>query len=215
VADVIRVRSVNPRPRLSRRPGPGLSPLERAPRPIMSILRRIGTQHECGGRRIPFRRTNPRFDERPGIPRFAFGLWLIAWFAARPTQGVSGDHSPVSERHAFRSATRRSPVPFEGGSTNGTSPRRVHERHATNAWGYIPALDGVRARSAGRRRLVNHGDWACVAAASLGVEVFFVLNGYLITSLLLDAWRGTAATPSSSGGLPARGSPACSRLASS
>jgi peptidoglycan/LPS O-acetylase OafA/YrhL len=58
--------------------------------------------------------------------------------------------------------------------------------------GYQPALDGLRtfavvAVIASHSRLwTNSGGW-------LGVDVFFALSGFLITSLLLDEWVVTAA----------------------
>ncbi len=68
----------------------------------------------------------------------------------------------------------------DGEPTNGAS---AHPR-----LGYIPALDGVRALAVAAV-LVYHGDLGWFSGGFLGVDVFFVLSGYLITSVLLDAWR--------------------------
>ena len=50
---------------------------------------------------------------------------------------------------------------------------------------YLPQLDGVRAIAIGAV-LLFHGGTQWLPGGFLGVDVFFVLSGYLITSLLLD-----------------------------
>ncbi|UQX13316.1 acyltransferase family protein [Candidatus Mycobacterium methanotrophicum] len=75
----------------------------------------------------------------------------------------------VAPPHVGRLATTRS---SEGG---GRSSRRPG----------IPALDGVRA-AAVALVLADHGGIPGMAGGFLGVDVFFVLSGFLITSLLLD-----------------------------
>ena len=77
------------------------------------------------------------------------------------------------------------PPPANGASTNGSSTNGA-AAHAR--LGYIPALDGVRALAVAAV-LVYHGDLGWFSGGFLGVDVFFVLSGYLITSVLLDAWR--------------------------
>ena len=57
-------------------------------------------------------------------------------------------------------------------------PERVHERLPT-----LPALDGIRAVAVAAV-LLYHSDIFWFPGGLLGVEVFFVLSGYLITSLL-------------------------------
>ncbi|MET0275327.1 MAG: acyltransferase, partial [Acidimicrobiia bacterium] len=54
--------------------------------------------------------------------------------------------------------------------------------------GYIPALDGLRALAVGAV-LAYHGDVGWIPGGFLGVDVFFVISGYLITCLLLGDWR--------------------------
>jgi peptidoglycan/LPS O-acetylase OafA/YrhL len=59
----------------------------------------------------------------------------------------------------------------------------------------VPALDGLRLVCC-LAVVVGHAAWGPIAgrAATFGVEVFFALSGYLITSLLLGerASRGAA-----------------------
>jgi len=54
--------------------------------------------------------------------------------------------------------------------------------------GYIPALDGLRAVAV-MAVLFYHGNVRWMPGGFLGVDVFFVISGYLITSLLLSDWR--------------------------
>src|SRR5215813_9976050 len=51
--------------------------------------------------------------------------------------------------------------------------------------GYLPGLDGVRALAV----LADHADIGWLPGGFLGVEIFFVVSGYLITSLLLSEYR--------------------------
>ena len=52
---------------------------------------------------------------------------------------------------------------------------------------YLPGLDGLRAVAVGAV-LLYHANLAWLPGGFLGVEVFFVLSGYLITALLLGEW---------------------------
>lgn len=51
--------------------------------------------------------------------------------------------------------------------------------------GYLPGLDGLRAVSVGAV-IAYHLDLSWATGGYLGVEVFFVVSGYLITLLALD-----------------------------
>lgn len=51
--------------------------------------------------------------------------------------------------------------------------------------GYLPGLDGVRALAV-LGVLLYHADLSWISGGYLGVDVFFVLSGFLITSLILE-----------------------------
>ena len=55
---------------------------------------------------------------------------------------------------------------------------------------YSPGLDGLRAIAVSAV-LLYHADLPFVPGGFLGVEVFFVISGYLITALLLAEWHRT------------------------
>ena len=69
------------------------------------------------------------------------------------------------------------PTPSSGWSA-------AHDTHLP----YLPGLDGLRAFAV-VAVLLYHAEVRWVPGGYLGVEVFFVLSGYLITALLLAEWR--------------------------
>src|SRR5438105_8548091 len=58
------------------------------------------------------------------------------------------------------------------------------------SFGYKPALDGLRAVAV-LAVILYHLDYHWARGGYLGVDTFFVLSGYLITSLLLTEWERT------------------------
>ena len=56
--------------------------------------------------------------------------------------------------------------------------------------GYMPALDGVRAFAV-LAVMAYHGGISFLPAGFFGVDAFFVLSGFLITTLLVTEWVGT------------------------
>ncbi len=65
------------------------------------------------------------------------------------------------------------------------APIRVGPRRYVGSGQGIPALDGVRAIAVGLV-LADHGGVPGLPGGFLGVDVFFVLSGFLITSLLIE-----------------------------
>lgn len=53
---------------------------------------------------------------------------------------------------------------------------------------YLPGLDGLRALAV-LAVVIYHADLGWLPGGFLGVEIFFVISGYLITALLLAEWR--------------------------
>jgi len=74
--------------------------------------------------------------------------------------------------------TKRSPTSASGGTV---------ARGRPIVFGYVPALDGLRAISV-IGVMLYHGGAPILSGGFLTIDVFFVLSGFLITSLLLGEW---------------------------
>ncbi|MGH8984388.1 MAG: acyltransferase family protein [Acidimicrobiia bacterium] len=61
--------------------------------------------------------------------------------------------------------------------------------HASPRLGYLPALDGLRAVAVVAVLLYHSYDLRMLRGGFLGVDVFFVLSGYLITLVLVSGYR--------------------------
>ena len=81
-----------------------------------------------------------------------------------------------------RHAGAAPPRPFE--HTVRSRPRRA-SRPSTPSMGYQPALDGLRALSV-IAVIFYHAGFGWMHGGFFGVEVFFVVSGFLITSLLIE-----------------------------
>lgn len=68
-----------------------------------------------------------------------------------------------------------------------SSPDSSAERHTALRMPYLPALDGLRALAV-IAVLLYHANLP-VRGGFLGVEIFFVLSGFLITGILLNEWE--------------------------
>ena len=77
--------------------------------------------------------------------------------------------------------------------------------------GHIPGLDGIRALSV-LAIIAFHTGLNSVPGGFYGVDAFFVLSGFLITSLLVKEWRERG--PSACAGSGPAGPGACCRRCS-
>ncbi|MGA9145956.1 MAG: acyltransferase, partial [Candidatus Nanopelagicales bacterium] len=80
-----------------------------------------------------------------------------------------------------RSAAANSPTP----DSRSTGDKTPHVTHNTPPLGYLPSLDGIRAIAV-LAVMVFHSALPWLPGGFLGVDVFFVLSGFLITTLLLQ-----------------------------
>jgi hypothetical protein len=69
---------------------------------------------------------------------------------------------------------------------------------------YMPGLDGLRALAVAAV-LLYHAGLPWIPGGFLGVDVFFVVSGYLITSLLLAEWGARGHVDLKPSGSGARG----------
>lgn len=81
---------------------------------------------------------------------------------------------------------------MSGAPPTGSIPWRLDRGRSAGELGYQPGLDGIRALAI-LGVLLYHGGIDILPGGFLGVDVFFVLSGFLITTLLLEQFqnRGT------------------------
>ena len=70
------------------------------------------------------------------------------------------------------------------------TPWHLDRGRASGEMGYLPGLDGIRAIAV-LGVLLYHADLGFLPGGFLGVDVFFVLSGFLITTLLLEQFERT------------------------
>jgi peptidoglycan/LPS O-acetylase OafA/YrhL len=134
----------------------------------------------------PLDRVEPAGGARPGAvwqrPRAAW----TALLSGAPSAGVAPQPRWLRPSPTLDSpAPRRVPALDPGAVITGpATPQGPEESSASPARGYRPALDGVRAVAVLAVIAYHFTDW--LPGGFLGVDIFFVLSGYLITTLLLS-----------------------------
>jgi peptidoglycan/LPS O-acetylase OafA/YrhL len=113
-----------------------------------------------------------------------------------PLTGGSLTCEPVTgEPLAGETVDDGAPVPSAPPTAAPPGERPTSRREALDAppavtGRYLPALDGVRAFAVAGV-LAYHLGFGWASGGYLGVDLFFVLSGFLITTLLLEEWAGT------------------------
>jgi len=96
--------------------------------------------------------------------------------------------SGVCDNGGSSGATTLEPVLTETGGCGRMQDDESAVSHTRLA--YVPALDGVRAFAV-VAVMMFHGGIPHMDGGFMGVDTFFVLSGFLITSLLIGEWRQT------------------------
>ena len=113
----------------------------------------------------------PTLDGRATARRPSSGETALARTIDDTPRGVEGGPSESAETRQSLQRARR--------AAKGVAP----SRH----FGYQPALDGVRAFAVAAV-LFYHAGQSWAVGGFLGVDTFFVLSGFLITTLLVTEW---------------------------
>lgn len=111
------------------------------------------------------------------------------WFDPVPCMGDAGDRErePDAETDLIVERTPARPNRRDEPSRR-RRPNRIPERRPK--MGYQPSLDGLRAVAV-LAVIAYHAGFGWMHGGWIGVEVFFVVSGYLITSLLIEERGGT------------------------
>jgi len=104
---------------------------------------------------------------------------------SRPSASVIRSDLQKSVRQRLMAVEQTGMLTVERRSHNGTNKRVL-------PMPYVGALDGLRAVSV-LAVLLYHDNLSWMRGGFLGVEVFFVISGYLITAILLGRYRATGA----------------------
>ena len=136
----------------------------------------------------------PSVGVQPDSPTFD-GMALDAPFAdSAPLDSPFADSAPldapIAESAPFHSSSADS-APLDASISDGapSGPPQAHPRKRRGSR-YFPALDGMRAFAV-IAVVLYHMSTSILPGGLLGVTMFFVLSGYLITEILLREWAGS------------------------
>ena len=148
--------------------------------------RRRHPRRAAGGRLD--RRDDRSGDDRPPVSPRAASAARRSGELPRPTRDLADD-APTLRRMLRPDVTPRSLQSGRRGRGPGAASRwrrsRVAGRRCPGRLGYQPGLDGLRGLSV-LAVIGYHAGFGWLRGGWIGVEVFFVVSGFLITSLLVE-----------------------------
>jgi peptidoglycan/LPS O-acetylase OafA/YrhL len=100
-----------------------------------------------------------------------------------------GETELVRTQHGFPRELDAAPTEMGPLPSRHESRARQSAHGGSQHFGYQPALDGIRAFAVAAV-LLYHGGQSWAVGGYLGVDAFFVLSGFLITTLLVTEWSG-------------------------
>src|SRR6266850_141871 len=108
---------------------------------------------------------------------------------ARPRHSASAvTRSRVTPGRSWTMAMRRPTIRLKSADFPTFGRPTLPEEREKVQLGYRPALDGLRGVAI-LAVMVTHSQLVTGWAGDVGVDIFFVLSGFLITSLLIEEWN--------------------------
>ena len=141
--------------------------------------------------RSRIRRRGPDPGRNPGDRRKHSSVDLILWeWREKRPEEPEPEATETPTRKDLAAGTLRAVAGLLRRVNNAGRNESPTGRPGGTTLSYLPGLDGMRALAV-IAVLLYHAGLSWVPGGFLGVEVFFVISGYLITALLLAEWRQT------------------------